>query len=63
MTNKKKELFIMADTFFEMGMDYELIEKITGIKGEELLLYKINIDNNRKNRDNLKARREKEKKK
>ena len=63
MTNKKKELFIMADTFFEMGMDYELIEKITGIRGEELLLYKINLDNNRNNRDTLKARREKEKKK
>ena len=41
MTNKRKELFIMADTFFEMGMDYELIEKITGIRGEELLLYKL----------------------
>ena len=32
MTNKKKEQLVLADTFFEMGMDYELIEKITGIE-------------------------------
>ena len=61
MTRNKKEQLILADTFFEMGMDYEVIEKITGIKGEELLLYKINVDNRFKNRDNLKARREKKK--
>ena len=61
MTRNKKEQLILADTFFEMGMDYEVIEKITGIKGEELLLYKINVDNRFKNRYNLKARREKKK--
>ncbi len=57
MTRKKKEQLLLADTFFEMGMDYEVIEKITGITGEELLLYKINIDNNLKKQDNLKVRK------
>lgn len=57
MTRKKREQLVLADTFFEMGMDYEVIEKITGITGEELLLYKINIDNNLKKQDNLKVRK------
>ena len=42
-TNKKKEQFELAELFFEMGMDYEVIEKITGINGEELLLNKIDM--------------------
>ena len=28
---------------FEMGMDYEVIEKISGITAQELLLKKINM--------------------
>lgn len=42
-TNKNKEQFALAEVFFEMGMDYEVIEKVTGISGEELLLNKINM--------------------
>ena len=42
-TNKKKEEFELAEVMFEMGMDYEVIEKISGITAQELLLKKINM--------------------
>lgn len=48
-TNKKEEQFILAQMFFEMGMDYEVIEKITSITGEELLLNKLNMIEFKKN--------------
>ncbi len=42
-TNKKKEQFLIADVLFEMGMDFDVIENISGVNAQELLLNKINI--------------------
>ena len=42
-TNKKKEQFDLAEAMFEMGMDFNVIEKITGISSQELLLNKIDL--------------------
>lgn len=42
-TKKKREQFLMADVLFEMGMDFDVIEKVSGITPQELLLNKINI--------------------
>ncbi len=59
-TNKPKEQFDIASTLFEMGMDYEIIEKITGITGTELFLNKINmIDFDKQKGDNLNVKRKK----
>ncbi len=59
-TNKPKEQFDIASTLFEMGMDYEIIEKITGITGTELFLNKINmIDFDNQKGDNLNVKRKK----
>ena len=41
-TRKRKEQFVMADVLFEMGMDFDVIEKISGVNAQELLLNKIN---------------------
>lgn len=59
-TNKPKEQFEVASTLFEMGMDYEIIEKVTGITGTELFLNKINmIDFDKQKDDNLNVKRNK----
>ena len=42
-TKKKREQFLMADVLFEMGMDFDVIENISGITAQELLLNKINL--------------------
>ena len=42
-TNKKKEQFQIANTLFEMGLDFEVIEKISGVSSEELLMSKIDL--------------------
>jgi hypothetical protein len=42
-TSKKKEQFKIANVLFEMGMDFDIIEKISGITSQELLLDKINL--------------------
>ncbi len=42
-TKKKREQFLMADVLFEMGMDFDVIEKVSGVTPQELLLNKINI--------------------
>ena len=61
-TNKSKQIFELAETMFEMGMDYEVIEKISGISAHELLLKKINmIDFNEEKSHNLKAKSKKRK--
>jgi hypothetical protein len=41
-TKKRREQFVMADVLFEMGMDFDVIEKISGVNAQELLLNKIN---------------------
>ena len=56
-TNKSKQIFELAETMFEMGMDYEVIEKISGISSHELLLNKLNmIDFDEEKSHNLKAK-------
>ena len=40
---KKKEQFQIANTQFEMGLDFDVIEKISGVSAQELLLNKINL--------------------
>lgn len=42
-TTKKKEQFQIADTLFETGMDFDIIETISGISATELLMHKINL--------------------
>ena len=42
-TKKKREQFLVADALFEMGMDFDVIETISGITSKELLLHKINL--------------------
>lgn len=42
-TKKKKEQFAIADALFEMGLDFNVIETISGISSTELLLNKINL--------------------
>lgn len=57
-TNKAKEQFQIADILFEMGLDYEIIEKVTGITSQELFLNRINmIDFVKQNHDNIKVKR------
>lgn len=42
-TKKRKEQYQIADALFEMGMDFEVIEKISGVNAQELLLNKANL--------------------
>lgn len=42
-TTKRREQFEMANTLFEIGMDFNIIEAISGINASELLLHKINL--------------------
>ena len=42
-TNKKREQFEMANTLFEIGMDFNIIEAISGVSASEVLLHKINL--------------------
>lgn len=42
-TSKKREQFVIADVLFEMGLDFDVIETISGINSQELLLNKINL--------------------
>lgn len=42
-TKKKREQFAVADALFEMGLDFDVIETISGISSTELLLNKINL--------------------
>jgi len=42
-TRKKKEQFEIANVLFEMGMDFDVIESVSGVTPQELLLNKINI--------------------
>ena len=40
---KKKEQFEIAKVLFEMGMDFDVIENISGISPSELLLLQANL--------------------
>ena len=42
-TKKKKEQFQIAETLFEMGLDFDVIETISGINPTELLLKQIDL--------------------
>ena len=42
-TKKKKEQFEIAKVLFEMGMDFDVIENISGISPSELLLLQPNL--------------------
>ena len=42
-TKKKKEQFEIAKVLFEMGMDFDVIENISGISPNELLLIQANL--------------------
>ncbi len=61
-TKKHQEQFKLAETFFELGMDYDVIQKVTGITPQELFLNKINmIDFKNEKSNNLKAQSRKKK--
>ena len=63
-TKKKKEQFEIAKVLFEMGMDFDVIENISGISPSELLLLQANlvdfekdpIDNKKTNNKNKKIK-------
>lgn len=42
-TTKRREQFILADALYEMGMEFDIIEKISGITPQELLMKQANI--------------------
>ena len=42
-TKKKKEQFQIANTLFEMGLDFDVIEKISGVTPSEILMNKIDL--------------------
>ncbi len=53
-TDKKKEQFKIANILFEMGLDFNVIETISGISPQELLMEKIDMleyDNDIENDD------------
>ena len=55
-TKKKKEQFEIAKVLFEMGMDFDVIENISGISPSELLLLQANlVDFERDDIDNKKT--------
>ena len=41
-TKKKKEQFEIAETLFEMGLDFDVIKTISGINSQELFMHRIN---------------------
>ena len=56
-SKKKKEQFQIANVLYEMGMDFDVIETISGVTPQELLMDKIdliefenNIEENNKNK-------------
>ncbi len=56
---KKKEQFKIANVLFEMGLDFDVIEMISGVTAQELLLNKINmIDFDEETSDNKIAQKE-----
>ena len=42
-SKKKKEQFQIANVLYEMGMDFDVIETISGITPQELLMDKIDL--------------------
>lgn len=42
-TNKKREQFEIANVLFEMGLDFNVIEVISGVSPQELLMEKIDM--------------------
>ena len=42
-SKKKKEQFQIANVLFEMGMDFDVIETISGVTPQELLMDKIDL--------------------
>lgn len=53
MKNKKtKEQFKIADVLYEMGLDFDVIETISGISAQDLLLNKINFIDNEEEKSN-----------
>ena len=40
-SKKKKEQFQIANVLYEMGMDFDVIETISGVTPQELLMDKI----------------------
>ena len=41
-TKKKKEQFQIAETLYEMGLDFDVIKTISGVTSQELLMHRIN---------------------
>ena len=42
-SKKKKEQFQIANFLYEMGMDFDVIETISGVTPQELLMDKIDL--------------------
>lgn len=60
-SKKKKEQFQIANVLFEMGMDFDVIETISGVTPQELLMNKIDLiefDEKKENK-NLTSKRNK----
>lgn len=50
-TRKKKEQFEIAETLFELGLDFDVIKAISGISSKEYFMHKINRIDFDKNED------------
>lgn len=58
-SKKKKEQFQIANVLFEMGMDFDVIETISGVTPQELLMDKIDLiefDNNEEEKNKNKKK-------
>ena len=58
-SKKKKEQFQIANVLFEMGMDFDVIETISGVTPQELLMDKsdlIEFDNNEEEKNKNKKK-------
>ena len=61
-SKKKKEQFQIANVLFEMGMDFDVIETISGVTPQELLMNKIDLIEFEDKKNNLTNKKKSSKK-
>lgn len=61
-SKKKKEQFQIANVLFEMGMDFDVIETISGVTPQELLMNKIDLIEFEEKKENKKSKNKNNKK-
>lgn len=61
-SKKKKEQFQIANVLYEMGMDFDVIETISGVTPQELLMDKIDLIEYEDNKEVKKVKKKTNKK-